>query len=452
MNDGRAQTQEWYAAKFAQFEKGLNGGTSTALHGLRRASMAKFAATGFPTTSHEEWRFTNLAPLARTEFIPALAGDDAGVTHADLEGSLLGEGAAADVVFVDGQWSTNLSALPSLPPGIRVVSLAQALRQKPDEVMAYLSRHVISDGTLPAALNTAFLHDGAFVLLEDGTALDRPIHLLFVASARPVPFMTAPRIVIVAGKEARVTIVESYVSLANNVYWTNAVTDVFAGAGAVVEHDTLQIESPSAFHTGATHFQLGKGSVVASNAIVLGGLLVRNTVSAVFEGEDGECTLNGLAVASGAQLVDNHTIIDHAKPKCTSHELYKSILDGKARGVFNGKIFVRQDAQKTDAKQTNRTLLLSDEATIDTKPQLEIFADDVKCTHGAAVGRLNDEQVFYLRSRGLDEAAARDLLTFAFAGDIIRRIHVAPLRDRLTTFFRTRLQQGRVASEDLCIP
>lgn len=240
---------------------------------------------------------------------------------------------------------------------------------------------------------------------------------------------------------------ETYVGHAGNTYLTNAVTEIVVGEGTVVEHDKLQLESLYAFHIGSTHVHMHQNSTLTSNSIALGGSLVRNNVTALLAGEGIECTLNGLSLSTGRQLIDNHTTIDHASPNCTSHELYKAILDGKSRGVFNGKIYVRKDAQKTDAKQTNKTLVLSDEAAIDTKPQLEIFADDVKCTHGATVGQLDEEQVFYLRSRGIGEVDARDLLTFAFLSDIINRVHVAPLREQLESMIHARLHHGRVTRE-----
>ena len=240
------------------------------------------------------------------------------------------------------------------------------------------------------------------------------------------------------------SIVESFVSLDDNSYLTNAVTEIVAGDNAVVEHDKLQAESAKAFHIGTVHVYQRANSTYTSNSISFGGALVRNNITVVLDGEGIECTLNGLSLATDEQHVDNHTVIDHAKPHCNSHELYKSILDGRSKAVFNGKIFVRKDAQKTNAKQTNKTLLLSDNATIDTKPQLEIFANDVKCTHGATVGRLDEEQLFYLRSRGLGLNHARDVLTFAFTSDVINRVHVEPLRTQLEGIVHGRLQQGRV--------
>jgi Fe-S cluster assembly protein SufD len=257
------------------------------------------------------------------------------------------------------------------------------------------------------------------------------------------PFLISPRNLVVIGKGSQTSIVESYVSLTDSQYLTNAVTEAAVGDGAVLEHDKLQDESIKAFHVAMIHARLGAKTTFTSNSIALGGAIVRNNVTALLDAEGSECTLNGLSLGTAAQLIDNHTTIDHAKPHCASHELYKAILDGKSRGVFNGKIFVRPQAQKTDAKQTNKTLLLSDEATIDTKPQLEIFADDVKCTHGATVGQLDAEQLFYLRSRGIDETAARDILTFAFASDVVSRVHVDPLRGQLEAVIHQRLDEGR---------
>jgi Fe-S cluster assembly protein SufD len=286
------------------------------------------------------------------------------------------------------------------------------------------------------------MKDGAFISVPDGVILEESIHLFFVATGTG-PSLITPRNLIIIGKGSQASIVESYVSLTGSQYFTNAVTEVVVGDGAVLEHDKLQDESSQAFHVAMIHARLGAKTNFTSNSIAFGGAIVRNNVTALFQAEGSECTLNGLSLGTATQLIDNHTTIDHAMPHCASHELYKSILDGKSRGVFNGKIFVRPLAQKTDAKQTNKTLLLSDEATIDTKPQLEIFADDVKCTHGATVGQLDPEQLFYLRSRGIDEMAARDILTFAFASDVVSRVHVDPLRLRLEAMIHQRLDRGR---------
>jgi Fe-S cluster assembly protein SufD len=435
--------RSWYRAQFAGFERSLNGGAAAPVHRLRQSAIAAFE--GFPTTADEEWRFTNVAPIAKTEFTPVLPADAPRLTLEEIAPFLLPGVDAALLVFVDGHFSRELSSVSALPRALTVTSLADALRTRPEEVGPHLAS--LAQGGAFTSLGTAFLQDGAYVRCEEGGVLDRPVHCLFLASRRATPFVVTPRVLVVAGAGSRVSLVETHAALSGNVYLSSAVAEIILGDRAVVEHDTLQLASPASYHVGATHVRLGARSTFTSNAITFGGALVRNNVTAVFDGEHAECTLNGLSVAAGTQHVDNHTTIDHARPNCASHELYKSVLDGAARGVFNGKIFVRKDAQKTDARQTNKTLLLSDDATIDTKPQLEIFADDVKCTHGATVGQLDEEQVFYLRSRGIGDTEARDLLTFAFASDVINRVHVEPLRARLDAMLHTRLRQGRVTSE-----
>jgi Fe-S cluster assembly protein SufD len=325
-------------------------------------------------------------------------------------------------------------------------SLAAALAGDPALATRYLAPDSGGEDSF-ASLNTAFLVDGAFVRVDAGVVLEEPVQILSLSSAASTPLLVQPRNLIIAGDRARIAVVESYGGMGRGISLTNAVTQIVVGDGGAVEHDKLQLENLASYHVGTTRVALGRESSFTSNTINLGGAIVRNNVSARFAGERAECTLNGLSVATGTQLIDNHTVIDHAVPHCESHELYKSVLDGNARGVFNGKIFVRQDAQKTDAKQTNKTLLLSDDATIDTKPQLEIYADDVKCTHGATVGQLDEEQVFYLRARGIGETEARDLLTFAFATDVINRVHVDVLREKLDALLHTRLRQGRVTPE-----
>lgn len=443
-----AKNTEWYASRFALFEKGLNGASGTELHAMRRKSLEQFSALGFPTTADEEWRFTNVATIARRDFIPVTSYEPEGVAAADVARYSFAGSDAVLLVFINGHFSPALSSLGSLPRGVTIGSLARVIAEDPALIGDALGTLPGTEGDGFTALNGAFLVDGAYVRLADGAVLDRPVHLLCLSAAQKSPFISNPRHLIVAGKNSRLSIVETYVGLGSSEYLTNSVTDVVVGPDAVVEHDAIQIESLRAYHIGTTRVRIHGGSNFTSNAIALGGALTRNNVRAVFAGEHGECTLNGLAVATGTQHVDNHTVIDHATANCASHELYKAILDGESRGVFNGKIFVRPGAQKTDAKQTNKTLLLSDEATIDTKPQLEIFADDVKCTHGATVGQLDEEQLFYLRARGIGLMEARDLLTLAFATTVINRVHVEPLRVQLDALLHSRLRQGRVAAEE----
>jgi Fe-S cluster assembly protein SufD len=282
-----------------------------------------------------------------------------------------------------------------------------------------------------AALNTAFLSEGTLVYLPKGVVLEEPLHLVFVGSANSNPLSCHPRILIVAEENSQARIVETYLGAGTGAYFTNPVTELIAGDNAILEHYKLQMENLNAFHLAHLQVRLGRDSNVTLHSISLGGALVRNDLNVVLDGEGGEATLNGFYFAGGTQLVDNHTRIRHEKPHCNSHELYKGILDGKARGVFSGRIYVHPGAQKTDSKQTNKNLLLSDEALVNTIPQLEIYADDVKCTHGATIGQLDADSVFYLRSRGIGLAEARELLTYAFASDLTGRIRIPAIREGL---------------------
>ncbi|MBM2841824.1 MAG: sufD, partial [Bacteroidetes bacterium] len=379
---------EWYLTSFESFERGLNGESKLPIHVMRKAAIARLAEMNFPTNKHEEWRFTNVTPIARTQFKPATRFEIEKVTSEVIKRFTFGGLRCHRLVFVNGHFAQHLSSNAGLGDKIKVGSLAASVRTDAELLYAHLGKYVKGDENAFTALNTGFMQDGAFVYVTDGAVVEEPIHLLFVSTGNDASFVSTPRNLIIAGKNSQVSIVESYVSLTDIPYLTNTVTEMIAGERAVIEHDKFQDESLNSFHVGTTHFQQYSGSNVVSNSIAIGGSIVRNNVTAVLAAEGIESTLNGLSLATGQQLVDNHTAIDHAKPNCVSHELYKSVLDGKSRGVFNGKIFVRKDAQKTDAKQTNKTLLLSDDATIDTKPQLEIFADDVKCTHGATVGQL----------------------------------------------------------------
>jgi Fe-S cluster assembly protein SufD len=399
------------------------------LQDLRARGAERFAALGFPTTRDEEWRFTSVAPIASTEF---RVGPARRLSQDDLEGYLYAAEATHRVVVVNGRFSPELSRTAGLPPGMRIGSLAQALAEQPDELSRYVGRLAAVDSRAFVALNTALAADGAYVHVPAGTIVETPIQLLFVSDGgEGAPVMSHPRVLVVAGERSQVRIGETYVGAPGQVYFTNAVTEIFVADHAIVDHYKVQEESVAAFHVGAMDARLGRGSTFSSHSFALGGRIVRNDANAVLDGEGGECTLNGLYIADGERLVDNHTMIDHARAHCPSHEVYKGILGGRARAVFNGKIVVRQDAQKTNAKQTNRALLLSDNASINTKPQLEIFADDVKCTHGAAIGQLDEDALFYLRARGLTFFEARDLLIHAFAGEILERVRIEPLRRAL---------------------
>ncbi len=382
---------------------------------LRQTARERFAVMPMPTTRTEDWRFTNVTPIAETSFeLPATSAD---VKLPPAINTLR-------LVFVNGRFAKPLSA--SIPAGVQVGSFAEA---KADA--APLAQIAADKDSVFTALNTSFLCDGAYVVIPDGKVVEQRIEIVYVSSLSSKPIVTHPRTLLVVGKNAQATVVERY--LGDGSYFTNAVTEIALAEGAVVDHVKLQQESSTAYHVANTQIVMAAKSNFRTHYLSLGGALVRNEVRVRFDGEHAEATVNGLYLAGGKQHIDNFTIIDHAQPNCASHELYKGILDGKAHGVFNGKIFVRKDAQKTDAKQTNKVLLLSDDATIDTKPQLEIFADDVKCTHGATIGQLDATQLFYLQSRGIPLAAARRLLTFAFANDIVNRVKVEAIREELET-------------------
>jgi len=417
--------QPWLTA----IERRPHGGPRW-LQDLRDRGAARFAALGFPTVRDEEWRFTNISPIANSEFVPAT--EAAAVTSHSLRGVVYSD-AANRIVVLNGRFSSQLSRVNGLASGVRVGSLAAAVSDHADVVPRYLGQLADFGTKAFTALNTALAVDGVYVYIPDGVVLDEPLHLLFVTTSPGVPqrLMSNVRTLVVVGDRCQVRIVESYVGPDGGAYFTNAVTEIFAGEGSVVDHYKVQQESLDASHVASMLVHAARNANVSSHSFSLGGKIVRNDVAALLDGEGAECTLNGLYLADGDRLVDNHTTIDHAKPHCPSHEIYKGILGGKARAVFNGKIIVRQDAQKTDAKQTNRALLLSDSASINTKPQLEIFADDVKCTHGAAIGQLDEDAIFYLRARGLTYFEARDMMIHAFAGEILDRVKVDPLRAAL---------------------
>ena len=400
---------------------------------LRRRAFERFAALGMPTTRLEPWRFTNVAPIAGTAFTLAPLAEQAAAKADAAPHALAGPG----LTFINGRYVAPASDVAGLPDGVEAVSLADALASDAGETRAAVEAHLASGAGFEeeafTALNTALLHDGAVVRVPANTVIEQPIQLLFVTSppAAGGPVMTHPRVLLVVGENAQVRIVESYGGGGGSPYLTNTVTEVIAGPNAVVDHYKLVRESLSAYHIGSMHLRLDRAANFSSHAVTLGGAIVRNDAQARLDGEGVECTLNGLYLANGRRLVDNHTTIRHAKPHCSSHELYKGILDGEARAVFNGKIIVDIDAQKTDAKQTNKALLLSEDAQINTKPELEIFADDVKCTHGATVGQLDDDALFYLRARGLGLDQARSVLIHAFASDLLNRIAIEPVRAQL---------------------
>ena len=425
----------------------IGGRMPEAVNRLRTTALEKFAALGFPTTRLEDWKYTNVATLAKTPFhLPA----DASLTSlsaAQLELMRLGSG--PELVFLNGRYAPDLSQSSALPKGVEVVSLASALATIPDRVLPRLGSCVDYQNASFTALNTAFIQDGAFVYVPKGVVVTGIIHLIFFSSPAGETTITHPRTLIIAEESSQLTVVETYVGFADSSYCTNTVTEIHVGPNAQVKHCKLQEEAEAAYHIATIHARQESDSRFSSHSVSLGGGLVRNDIQTALAGSGGECVFDGLYLASGRQHVDHHTTIDHAQPHCSSRELYKGILDGQATGVFNGKVLVRQDAQKSDAGQANKNLLLSGSAVINTKPQLEIFADDVKCSHGATIGRLDDDALFFLRARGIGRDEARRLLIHAFASEVIQRIGVEPLRARLEQVVRSRFRETNVPEDSL---
>ena len=409
---------------------------------MRKAAMASFAETGFPTTNDEDWRFTNVAPIAKRSFTPVTKYSRGNLTAADIRKYSFTTLEASRLVFVNGLFSAEFSSIRPQPDGIKISSLAAALKTDSALVEKYLGRHVHEEAGAFASLNTAFFQDGAFIYVPAGNTVVEPVHLLFITTAENAGTTTFPRNLIVAEKGSRLTVLESHVAGGTGAYFTDAVNEIVIGENAVVEHCKLQDESPEAFHLAAIHAHLSRNCNFIAHSIATGARLSRNNIRTRLADEGIECVLNGLYLTRDEQLADHHMVVDHAKPHCNSHEYYNGILDGKSKGVFHGRILVRPDAQKTDAKQTNKNLLLSDDATIDTKPQLEIYADDVKCTHGATIGQLNEESIFYLRARGIGLDTARRMLIHAFAGEIIDRIRHTATREEMDKIVWDRLEQN----------
>ena len=415
--------------------------TADGLARFRDEAWRQFATMGFPTTQQEEWRFTSVSPITDGKFM--LAGPlKSPLPAIDIEPFRMTD-AAAELVFVEGHYVPSLSRSTALPREVRVESLATVMTTHPERPGRHLASAASFEGRPFVALNAAFLNDGAWIELPAGSVIEQPLHLLFVASGgADGPFMTHPRVIVILGENSQASVVETFVGRDAVRYFTNVVTEVVVGKNAGLEHYRLQYEGNDGHHVSAIHVRAERDARYASHSISLGGALVRNDLNAVLDGEGIDCTLNGLYAADAERLVDNHTTIDHARAHCGSREMYRGILADRARGVFNGKIIVRPDAQKTDAKQTNRALLLSEDARINTKPQLEIFANDVKCTHGAAVGQLDEEALFYLRSRGLGEGAARRLLTHAFAADVLNRMPLEAVRTRVDGWLQRQLARA----------
>jgi Fe-S cluster assembly protein SufD len=444
-----AQLENWLE-NFTEAERSAPGRALPWLKKLREDAFGRFCDGGFPTTKDEDWRFTNVSAIARTQFRPA---GPARIAKSDVAARGV-EGAAAQLVFVNGRYAPELSSLRDLPKGVTVASLAETIGKDPAGIEMHLGRYANQQRDSFVALNTAFVADGAYVHVARGVVVEKPIALLYLTTEEDQPTVTHPRNLIVAEDESQVAVVEDYVShpirdkagdkggapnSGGAPIFSNAVTELVAGESAHVQHYLIEREHLKAFNVSTLRIQQGRSANVASHSVLLGGGLVRNNVHPVLAGEGGECLINGLFLGTGRQHLDNYMHVEHAAPHCGSRQFYNGILDGQAHGVFHGRIVVHKDAQKTDAKQTNRNLLLSDDAQIDTKPQLEIYADDVKCTHGATIGQIEENALFYLQSRGISETEARKLLLMAFAEECVDRMQSTAAREHVVRLIRAHL-------------
>jgi Fe-S cluster assembly protein SufD len=422
-----------YQTAFRQLQQRTEPNNPAWFERLRESAMDRFEQLGFPSVKEEEWKYTNVAPISRLPFKPAAIDTNALMTSAELARFGYPETQGSKLVFRNGILRHDLSSLANLPMGVIAIDLAEAIADAKygELIREQLARAADYNANAFTALNTAFISSGAFILIRKGTELDAPLHLNFIDDSADLNSVNFPRVLIVAEENSRATLIETYASAKDTSYFTNAVVEIVLKDGARLEHYKVQRESPDAYHVATTSADLGANSSYDSTTITFGGRLSRHDIHVTMANEGAECWVDGLYVVSSDQHTDTHSVIDHQQAHCTSHQLYKGILDGQSRAVFNGKIFVRHGAQKTDAMQTNKNLLLSDEARVDTKPQLEILADDVKCAHGAAVGQIEEEELFYLETRGIHHDLARNLLTYGFAEEVIGKIKLDSIRAQL---------------------
>lgn len=437
--DNLLEFKEWFVKNFNAFEDNLNGENTPELHRVRKEALKNFSELSLPTLKDEEWRYTNISSLLKYNF--TLPSEDLKISDELVSKYLFGEMDSNILIFVNGKFSKENSKLLNLPEGTVAGSISDAVKDNPEIIEKHFGKYASYSNQIFTALSTAYTKDGAFVYVPEGTIVENPIHIIFVTTASEEKIIIQPRNLFVASNNSQVTIIEHFVSENDNIYFTNAVTEIVAEDNAIVDHYKLQEESKNAFHIARVEIDQERSSNFTSHSISTGGAISRNDINARFNSEGGECTLNGLFLLEDKQLFDAHTLIDHASPLCNSHEHYKGILDDSSRGVFNGKVLVRQDAQKTNAFQQNNNIILSDNALVNTKPQLEIFADDVKCSHGATIGQIDEEAKFYLKSRGIGEEAANAILIHAFASDVIKSMKLESVRNYLEDILSKRFNQ-----------
>jgi Fe-S cluster assembly protein SufD len=428
---------DWYVSNYKQFENNLNGHRNIPFYEIRKNAISNFEKLGFPTTKNEEWKYTNISPILKQEFVfskPVAKIEPAMIERFKFSG--MDENV---LVFLNGRYSKEFSSLKNLEQSIIIEGLTEAQQKYPQLVNQHLAKYADFNNETFTALNTAFTFDGLFIYIPQNIIVESPIHLLYLSDESDEIYLSNHRNLIVIEENSQAKFVDTYNHVAENTYFLNLVTEIFVGKHALVEHVKIQDESPRAFHISNCQIHQERESNFSHINIDLGASLVRNNLNIRLNGEQVESHLIGFYLGKGTQHIDNHTLVDHAYPNCYSNELYKGILDVKSHGVFNGKILVRKDAQKTNAYQDNKNLLLTDDATINTKPQLEIFADDVKCSHGATVGQLDEEALFYLRSRGINMDKALSILRYAFAKDVFDYIKIESVSEKLDQILHQRM-------------
>jgi Fe-S cluster assembly protein SufD len=437
---------EWYVSKFKSFEDKLNGQSKSFLHDIRKNALNNLAELSFPTNRNEEWKYTNIAPILKHNFIPAMISTVPKFRKEEIKPFLFKDFDYHLIVFLNGLFAEELSEIDNLPKGVVVDGLNRITKNNPGSISKYINNLSKIDNAFNA-LNTAYSYDGLVVIIPDGMILEKPIQVLYLNSSKDDLVLSLPRNLIIAGKNSQVSVITNYRGYGDKIYFSNIITEVYAGENAIVDLYKIQNENDESYHIEKVQAIQKKNSVFNHYNINFGGAIVRNDINTLHDDQNIETHYYGLYLAHGKQHVDNHTFIDHAKPNCMSNELYKGILDDNSRGVFNGKIIVRRDAQKTNAYQQNKTILLSKTATIDTKPQLEIFADDVKCSHGATVGHLDDTSEFYIRSRGVPQELAKSMLIRAFANDVIDTVKIEPLKEQINHMIFEHLHRVEIENE-----
>jgi len=424
----KEQIDQFFIEQFESFEQQLNGEKSLPLHKTRKEALEQYKKSGFPAPKDEEYKYTNIAKAFASQ-ISSIESSDYQLTKEDIQKFYIENLEAINLVFVNGQLNASLSDLSDLPKGLVIDNINEAQSKYASDFESYFNKEKMAGADNFFSLNTAFTNGGAFIKVERGAIIEQPIVCYFFSTAQENDIISQPRNLVIAGENSQATMVENFITLGKHASFTNAVTEITLEQDAIFNYYKYQNESDKAIHVGATMVDQRGKSVFNAGSFSLRGMMLRNNLNIAIHEPHSETNMYGMYLLDGKSHVDNHSVVDHIAPDCESNELYKGVLDEKSKGVFNGKIFVRQAAQKTNAFQSNGNILLADTAEVDTKPQLEIWADDVKCSHGCTVGQLDADQLFYLKARGIDEKTAKSMLLKAFAADVITTVKVDALRE-----------------------